>query len=287
MIIGFSGKKQSGKDTAGLITQTLLDFPNADNATVLKYLKAPLDNPTWKVKRFADYLKKIVAEMTGCSIEDMENDDVKNEVIYTKWRFVNKYLGTDIEYESPEGGLDTYNHMCNIYLRDNPIDEVHQYITYEEIEITRRTFLERIGTGVARQIHSQVWIDYLFKNYRMFSYTKEYSKWLITDTRFPNEAEKILKNGGLLIRVIRRLYWYDEQKVTFKELQELYIRDTGEACTLDYAEEHLKANYSNHESETALDNYQNFDYIIYNEGSLDSLINKIRDILNANNLINV
>ena len=35
----------------------------------------------------------------------------------------------------------------------------------------------------------------------------------------------------------------------------------------------------NHPTEHALDNYQDFDYIVYNDGSLDDLKNKINNIL--------
>ena len=329
-IIAFSGKKQSGKDTAGLITQTLLSFPLANNTTVKKYLNDPLDNPDWKIKKFAGYLKAITARLTGCSIADLEDEDKKNEVIYTKYRFINKYLGTDIEYEHADEGIDTYNHMVNVYLRDNPIDEVNQNITYKEVGITRRDILQRIGTDVARNIHSNIWIDELFSDYKEKKHydtvlhkfddaelihhmkpaptyqipsnpavpekhhgklisTKEYEftenvinfrmpKWIITDTRFPNEVDAIKREGGLLIRINRN---YNRDCTYCGKT----IREQHKGCSEISCYRQFNPNLSTHISETALDNYNKFDYVIDNDGTIEDLINKIRVILIDNKLI--
>lgn len=63
--------------------------------------------------------------------------------------------------------------------------------------------------------------------------------YIITDVRFINEAEACLKNKATLIRITRNV------------------------------------NQMNHASETELDNYESFDYIIENNGSLEDLINKV------------
>ena len=337
-IIAFSGKKQSGKNLAGDIVQVLLSFPLADNSVVKKYLMDPMDNPDWKIKSFASYLKSIVASLTNCSIADLEIEEKKNEVVYTKYRFTNKYLDLIMEFETTEEGLDIYNKSFKTYIDSNydSRDAISENITYEEIGITRRDILQRIGTDIARNIHSNIWIDKLFSEYKEKKHydtvthkfddailiskegdtprykipskdiipylyhgkiidCKEYEftenviqvrmpKWIITDTRFVNEAEAITKRGGLLIRINRPLYWYNESRITFKELQEIYFKDTGESITLDYAEKHFKVQ-DNHIFETALDNYQGFHYIIENIGSVDDLIDKLRSILITNKLI--
>lgn len=70
------------------------------------------------------------------------------------------------------------------------------------------------------------------------SYTNE-QDWIITDVRFPNECSEIKKLGGKLVRVERT-----------------HFNDT-------------------HPSETALDGYNDWDYIINNNGSLGDLDKKI------------
>ena len=76
-----------------------------------------------------------------------------------------------------------------------------------------------------------------------------YPSWCITDMRFPNEMESIVKREGITIRVHRDLY-------------------NGNA--------HISP--ISHESETALDDTK-FDYEIINDGTLEDLMDKVREIL--------
>jgi hypothetical protein len=297
MIISFSGKKRSGKDTAGKIAQIILSFNKISNEDIIKYLEGgSLDNPEWKIKKWATYLKQIVADLSGCTPDDLENENVKNQIIYTKYRYKNDFLGDSIEYEKPDAGLNIYKHMTETFLRDNSIDDVSKMITYEEIGITRRMMLERIGTEVGRYIHSNIWIDQLMSQYKpkkllnTNSSNKEnfvYKKpnWIITDTRFINEAEKVKSVKGINIRINRTLYNYDDSNVTFKELRDLIFKDTGEYILKDYADSNYKV-IGGHKSETELDNYTGFDYYIDNDKSLDMLIYTIRKILTKEKLIN-
>lgn len=79
----------------------------------------------------------------------------------------------------------------------------------------------------------------------LFSSYKESDNWLITDVRMPNEAKAIKDRNGILIKINRNTGYND-----------------------------------NHISETALDGYSDWDYIISNDGSLDDLINEITVIYN-------
>ena len=102
------------------------------------------------------------------------------------------------------------------------------------VKLTPRLLLQILGTEAGREIiHPNIWCNALFGNY-----TKE-TNWIITDVRFPNEADAIKERGGILIRLTR---------------------------TTPVAEEVAK-----HESETALDNYNKFDYIIDNRGTEEEL----------------
>jgi hypothetical protein len=72
----------------------------------------------------------------------------------------------------------------------------------------------------------------------------KYPNWIITDTRFPNEADAIKNAGGILIRV---------ERPGVKPIND-------------------------HPSEVGLDHWT-FDYVINNDGDLESLSNKVKDIL--------
>lgn len=61
-----------------------------------------------------------------------------------------------------------------------------------------REFLQRLGTDAMRKgLYDSVWINAL-----MSGYTPS-DKWLITDVRFPDEAQAIKDRGGVIVRVNR------------------------------------------------------------------------------------
>lgn len=83
---------------------------------------------------------------------------------------------------------------------------------------------------------------------------KIFSNWIITDMRFPNELQAVKKRGGITIRVKR-------PNIT-------KLIDSGIDVT----------KIKEHESETAL-NHAEFDYVIDNSGSIENLIDKVKEIL--------
>lgn len=118
--------------------------------------------------------------------------------------FKKQYLGEDWDYQ-----IDKFN----------PIQKM-----------TVRELLQKLGTNALRdELHTNVWVNALFADYN------ENSNWLVTDTRFPNEAKAIKDLGGVVLRIERS------------------------TCQL-----------GTHPSETALDDYT-FDYVIHNNGSKEDL----------------
>lgn len=95
-----------------------------------------------------------------------------------------------------------------------------------------REFLQRLGVACRDQIGPDVWVDALAR--RLQAHPS--ARYVITDVRFPNEAEFIRSLGGALWRIQRP--------------------GTGPA--------------NGHSSEVALDEYQ-FDRILVNDGSLADL----------------
>jgi hypothetical protein len=128
--------------------------------------------------------------------------------------------------------------------------------------MTYRLFLQRLGTEAMRNgLHKDVWVNSLFADYKAAWYPtnenteadevsleKRYPSWVITDMRFPNEFDAVKKRGGITIYVHRP--------------------DTHS----------LQSMIEVHESETALDNHE-FDYAIINNGTVEDLVKKVRDIL--------
>ena len=124
------------------------------------------------------------------------------------------------------------------------------------IKPTPRMLLQLLGTECGRDIiHPNIWNNTLFNDYKKITTkwncdgeatTNEYPKWIITDLRFPNEMKAVKKHAGITIRITRP---------TCETVTELL-----------------------HESETALNDTE-FDYEIDNSGSLEDLINKVKEIL--------
>lgn len=123
----------------------------------------------------------------------------------------------------------------------------YQDETGNKVAMTRRMMLKKLGSDACNQnLHKNCWVNGLFQNYDAAT-----SKWMVTDVRFPQEVEAIRNRDGIVIRVVRP------------------------------ATEDKDA----HISETALDGYTNFDYMIYNDGTLEELTEKIRLILEDLKLI--
>ena len=91
--------------------------------------------------------------------------------------------------------------------------------------------------------------------------------WIITDTRFPNEADAVKSRGGINIRIERDDYIFD-----------------GAGKRIIPTKEYVNTSNKQHESETALDNYT-FDYVIDNNGTIEDLIIKVKEILIKENII--
>ena len=121
-------------------------------------------------------------------------------------------------------------------------------------DITYRKLLQLLGTEVGRCIHKDFWINALFSRYTKTTLNWDadgnttvevYPNWIITDVRFHNEAEAIKSRGGIMIRLTRNS---------------------------DVISEHT--------SETALDHYAWFDYVIDNSNTtIDELIRIVKEIL--------
>lgn len=113
--------------------------------------------------------------------------------------------------------------------------------------MTVRDLLQKLGTEAMRHgLHNNVWVNALFSEF------KTDLNWIITDTRFPNEIDACVNRGAITI---------------------LVQRDSGN---------HIG---TAHASETALDDYNQWDYIIDNTGSVENLRRKVGEILRENSMI--
>jgi len=264
-LIGISGKIGAGKDLVGMILQGLAEDRSIErineDITKLKFINYP-DSP-FEIKKFADRLKEITALLIGCTRQDLENRDFKESILGPEWNKFKLILEVGdvdhISYHSTRGEAFKYVKE-NFYPYPNPTMKRTYWgePIVHEIAMTPRLILQLLGTEAGREIiHPDIWVNALISGYQNNlqtlrsragenGYTK-YDKhnWIITDVRFPNEADTIKEKGGKVIRIER-----------------------GPRNT----------NANEHPSETGLDTYENFDEIIMNDGSILDLIHKIKKL---------
>lgn len=218
MIIGINGYAGTGKDTIGKLIQIACctDLPDGQGIDDLleNYDQHEWwleEQSGWEIKKWAGKLKQIASILTGIPQEKFEDQQFKKTNL------------------GPEWGM------------------------------TVRDFLQKLGTdGLRTGLHENTWVNALMSDYKptIVGYTSlgegAYSEpnWIITDTRFPNEAKAIKDAGGIVIRVDR----------------------PG-----------VKA-INDHPSEVGLDNWD-FDHKIMNGSDMTSLLFSVGGMLRKENLI--
>lgn len=256
-IIGISGRKQSGKDTVCKIIQYLTSTRSATKKGF--DLQASYGYPftSWKKKQFAGKLKEIVALMIGCNVLDLENEEFKNTPLGEEW----------IKWRVP--AASEKNDLYITQERYETLSDNQKSWCTKEV-LTPRILLQKIGTeGLRDLIHPNVHVNMLFADYKatpayaistskdgqMYStpesHPAKFPQWIIPDTRFPNEAARIVKEGGIVIRV-----------------ENPRIIPSGDL----------------HASETSLDDYD-FNYTIVNDGGINTLIPRVETMLKAFKLL--
>jgi ABC-type oligopeptide transport system ATPase subunit len=213
MILALSGKSGSGKDIVGKIIQYLIDknkggylYPNSQDNFEFYCKNFKQKYCDWEIKKYAGKVKEIASLLTGIPIEKFEDQEFKQKQMSESWG------------------------------------------------MTYREFLQKLGTEAMRNgLHTNVWVNALLADYKEspqnvlgnegYKLEDVYPNWIITDMRFPNEMEAVVKRKGITIRINRP-----------------------------------EINLLDHPSETSLDTAE-FDYTINNSGTIEELIKKVKDIL--------
>ena len=277
MIIGISGKIGSGKDTVGRIIEYLTCPVMGIQVEMKDWVYKPdYSNfqPNWQIVKFADALKDVICILTGCTREQLEDENFKNNKLPDEWIRYGYADGFFKYYKNGKEETKMNNVQCDKERYE--LEYKTNWETSYKVHPTYRELLQYIGTDLLRnQLHENVWVNALFNNYKCIGnyefsemYLKEhpnsnptepiYPNWIITDVRFPNEAKAIKDMGGIIVRVNR-------------------INSTPQTI-------YVNKQNSTHPSETALDTYE-FDYVIDNNDTLENLISKVEYILKKESII--
>ncbi len=238
-IIGISGRKQSGKNTAAnYIAGSILkaknmvqDFVITDEGSLSIKTTDSNDNPGWgvfdltrkdetfvsyaeqeiwpfvKIYHFADPLKSIAVELF----------DLKPEQVY---------------------GSDEDKNTLTPYSQHGWRN--HKTTTLPPM--SAREFLQYFGTEVMRDIKDSIWVDYTMKRIAR----EQSSVAIIPDVRFPNEINAIKEAGGIVIRLTRNPFDSDH--------------DCEKALDVESFD------------------WNQFDHIVDNKGDIDQLLNDLNKL---------
>lgn len=207
-LISISGKMGSGKDTAGKIIQNLLE----ENV-----------GPHWDIKKFASGVKEVASLLLGIDVEQFENQEFKKAYLPECWN-THKAVFTD---RADFHGWEVKSNRMTV-----------------------REFLQKLGTDAMRDgLHENVWVNKLMKEYEYYNNMitsvddKSFPRWIITDTRFPNEYAALKEKEALFIKI-----------------------------------ERPGLELNNHPSETSLDNHE-FNYVVDNSKDFYELKEELKRIL--------
>ena len=125
-----------------------------------------------------------------------------------------------------------------------------KYFGWDGKEETKpRDLLLKLGTEIIREkIDPDFHIDRLIQDIRVLSYFYDY--FIVSDVRLPNEIEKPKDNFDNVVTIKMERY-----------------------------SDELNSRQKSHITEIALDDYDGFDFIVKNDGTLEELEEKTKDIL--------
>jgi len=172
LFVTFSGKKQSGKDTAAQIASNMLTDRGRKVGVIA----------------FADALKDVVINLLGVDRKLVygSNDD-KEAVTSVLW----DNLPAEIRFKYS-------NELCGETGSDLPRDG---FMTVREV-------LQVMGTDIFRDMFEpNVWANSPFRR----DWTG-YDVVIITDCRFPNEKQITEEHGGIVVRFKRDLGYKDDHR---------------------------------------------------------------------------
>lgn len=226
-ILGFSGRKQSGKTTSS-------NFLHGYQLRAFNVINNFLISDVGKLFVNTDIIEDGKENTMWVEVNISRKDqDFSEWAAYHMWPYIKSY-----SFAEPLKVIAT--ELFNIpkqyvYGPEEQKNQIQQHLLWEKMPgmskrkksgpMTCREFLQYFGTNICRSIYENIWTDALINSINIESPLLA----LVDDCRFENEVECIHKANGKVIRLTRNPYG-----------------DT-------------------HASEKALDNYEQFDKIIDNQ----------------------
>jgi hypothetical protein len=240
MIIALNGKPNSGKNTVAKIIQYL-----CDEATTVNSEQYPLS--------FKEYCDKETTFNSNYWKIVQFQDSVKDILCII--------IGCNIEQLNDKEFLS--NHLPDEWKQDKDSSKAvtYEYMLYKLStlfydKLQQNTLINALfNKYTCKLVDENGFINVEYNDGRKLSYIPTpimnpylFPNWIITDLKRINEAKAIKARCGITIQIIRNIYPNDS------------------------------INIDSNNSDKLLDNYK-FDYVIDNNGTIEELINKVKEIL--------
>lgn len=258
-VIGFLGRKQSGKNTCSniihgyeLLRQGMIHDFKIDNGKLIILTENATGETGWgefdvtrkdenfvtwadmnmwpfvKNYAFADELKRMSIKLFDIPYECVYGtDEQKNQI------------QEHLLWENMPGVICYPNYIECGNATHSDIDPNKIGLTiHESGPMTAREFMQFFGSEIMRKMYGPVWIN---KTLRQIS-REQSAIAIISDVRFPNEAEAIKKAGGIIVKLHRK------QKTKDLHQSELGV-DLVDESIIDY-------NIQNNKRGSSLDDLQ-------------------------------
>jgi len=190
MIIGLSGRKQSGKSTAGnFIYSMYIAQLNISEKVYLSDTGNIIISDLFGDKNYEGiFYPCLYKESTDIILNKAYSILDKYIKIYNFADILKKNICINIlglSYDQCYGSDEEKNALTNLLVDNKPA--------------SAREIMQYIGTDIFRKIKSDVWVESTIK--QIYKDNPEIA--IITDCRFPNEIEAIKNVGGKIIRLNR------------------------------------------------------------------------------------
>lgn len=180
----------------------------------------------------------------------MENKLKKIIIVSGKARHGKDTICSYIKEVCEESNLKVINLSFGSYIKEY-VKKITGWDGSEETKETVRSVLQQVGTEVVRDnIDENFFVKRLMDDIKVYSYFFDIVT--VSDARLVNEIEipKSVFENVVSINVIRTNF-----------------------------ESNLSLTEQKHRTETGLDNYNNYDYKIVNNGTLEELKQKVKDLI--------
>ena len=320
MLIGVSGKAQSGKDEFGKIYQ----YVTAHYSAGYSWKPNEEDYKSWlknghqkqssiAIKKYADKLKDIVCILLNCTREQLESEEFKNKPLgenWDRWELQN-YSGLKRIYSTHHEALKVYEESKDSW------DDISKVI--KRVRMTPRLLMQLLGTECGRKIiHPDIWVNSLIGEYDSYRDNTPMDRLQWFESRGYNVADTEKLHGEIykelkeeFFKYLRSFlpFWiitdvrFPNEVLPIEERGGFVVRmvrypktiarlsPTGETIHEEFSidnPEHVKYYESQcrtaHESERALDDHT-FKHYIFNNGTIGDLINKVMLVMKKENII--